>query len=184
VASGSGGTMTDDDLKQEMMQMFDRGALDITQADVRERLFELFGETGMYQTFNLDATRARMENKGMKANPPIPPTFMPMIEDLKTHYDIHAQAIKSLEFDRLSPESKEMLMTHAMETKQAMIAMMPPPGAVPPPPPGPGPKPGPPGLDHQASHGKPTGSPAIPKGQGNAPVGASHGAPPAPPPVQ
>lgn len=177
VASSSGAAMTDDDLKAEMMQMYDRGALDLGQVDVRERLFELFGETGMMQTFNLDATRARMENKGMKQAPPIPPTFMPEIEDLNVHLGIHAQAIKSLEFDRLQPPSKQMLMTHYMETKQALVMMQQAMAAQAPPKPG-----DKPGLAEQAGKGKPTTSPAIPHSQGTQPIGASHGAPPSSPP--
>lgn len=175
VATSSGAAMTDDDLKKEMMDLFDRGALDISQVDVRERLYELFGETGMMSTFNLDATRARMENKGMKQSPPVPPTFMPLIEDLQVHLAIHIQAVKSLEFDRLSPDSKEMLMTHVMETKQALMIQ----SAPPPPPPGAGPNE--PGTAGQASKGKPTVSTHIPKGQGVQPVGASRGAPPSQP---
>lgn len=198
LSSPHGLPRTQDELKQEMLNLFDRGALDMQQVEVRERVFELFGETGMMDQFNLDATRARMENKGMKQVPPIgpdgqplppqpgqppigpvEPTFMPMIEDLQVHYNIHAEAIKSMEFDSLPLANKTMLLTHTLETKQALMAMQmgapPPPGA----PPGSGAPPPPSGTGHLASHGKATGGTQH-HGQGIQPLGASHGAPPSP----
>jgi hypothetical protein len=205
LGSAKGLPRTQDELRAEMLDMFDKGAIDITQSDVREKIFELFGETGMMAQFNLDATRARMENKNMKRVPkmgpngqplppmpgqppdgPIPPTFMPMIEDLKVHLDIHGEAIKSLEFDSLPPPNKTMMIQHYLETKMAMeaIAAGQPMGAGGPGEPagaGPGdtaggpPKPRGPGL---GSHGHPTTA-THHQGQGIQPIGASKGAPPA-----
>src|SRR6185369_1807666 len=42
VASAKGLPRTQDELKTEMLNLFDRGALDLSQVDVRERVFELF----------------------------------------------------------------------------------------------------------------------------------------------
>ena len=188
LATQHGLPRTQDELKQEFLNLFDRGALDMQQVEVRERVYQLFGETGMLSQFNLDATRARQENRGMKQTPPVPPTFMPEIEDLQTHYQIHIEEIKALEFDKLPPANKQLIIQHALATKQAMVmlaqqaaAQAPPPGG----PPGAGTPPGaqghpPAGTGHLASHGKPTGG-TQQHGQGIQPIGASHGAPPAPP---
>jgi len=182
LSSPHGLPRTQDEMKQEMLNLFDRGALDMKQVEVRERIFELFGETGMMTQFNLDAARARQENRNMKIQPqPIPPTFMPEIEDLEVHYQVHVEEVKALEFDKLPPPNKEMFLTHVLQTKQAMIAdqMAKAAAAAPPPKPG-GPPPPPTGTGHLASHGKPTGGTQH-HGQGIQPVGASKGAPPAPP---
>jgi hypothetical protein len=119
---------------------------------------------------------------------PIPPTFMPMIEDMKVHLDIHGEAIKALEFDSLPGPNKEMMIQHFMETKMAMEMMaagqpVQPgapgagPGAGPGASPGGPPEPRGPGL---SSHGHPTGGTQH-AGQGIQPIGASKGAPPAGP---
>lgn len=188
VASAHGLPRTQDELKQEMLNLFDRGALDMQQVDVRERVFELFGETGMMSQFNLDASRARQENRGMKLTPPVPPTFMPEIEDLQVHFQVHVEEIKALEFDKLPPPNKQLMIQHALATKQAMqmlaaqaaMAAAPPPGGPPHPPQPPGSAP-PTGTGHLASQGHPTGGTQH-HGQGIQPIGASHGAPPAPTP--
>jgi len=164
--------------------LFDRGALDMSQVEVRERVFELFGETGMMTMFNLDASRARQENRGMKMQPPVPPTFMPQIEDLQVHLQIHVEEIKALEFDKLPPDCKTLMIQHTLATQEAIkmkameVAQMqamaagaggPHPSGQPPPPAGTG---------AMASQGKPTGGTTV-HGQGIQPTGASHGAPPA-----
>jgi hypothetical protein len=182
LSSQRGLPRTQDELKQEMMNLFDRGALDMQQVEVRERIYELFGETGMMSQFNLDATRARQENRGMKMQPPVPPTFMPDIEDLSVHFQVHVEEIKALEFDKLPQDSKTLLIQHTLATKQAM-AMMAMQAAAGPGPGGPNaagspPHPPPAGTGHIASQGKPTGGTVL-HGQGIQPIGASHGAPPA-----
>lgn len=57
---------TRDERRQELMTMWDKGALDLNQPSVRQEVFELFGETGMMHTFNQDATNARLENNQIK----------------------------------------------------------------------------------------------------------------------
>jgi hypothetical protein len=57
---------TRDERRQELMTMWDKGALDLNQPSVRQEVFELFGETGMMHTFNQDATNARLENTQIK----------------------------------------------------------------------------------------------------------------------
>lgn len=227
MAADHGLPRTQDEMRQEMLALFDKKALDINDPNVKERMFRLFGETGMLTMFNLDATRARMENTLMKQGKP--PIFRPAIEDLQTHYAIHTEAVKSLTFDLLKPEFQEIFLAHIMETKQAMAPPPPPPqpssltitgkledmppaltdailedhGIHPPPPVPPPPahhvgKPLPPGVEahppsasphsgvpnrggpgNLPSQGKPSGSPLL-HGQGIQPIGASHGAPPAP----
>lgn len=118
IASKSGLPRTRDDRRQEMMTLFDKGALDIQDPNVKQKLFELFGDTGMMSTFNKDATRARMENATIQQGGQ--PMFMPEIEDLATHYGIHVDKIKSPDFLKWSPEAQQELIKHAMFTKQAM----------------------------------------------------------------
>lgn len=120
VASDHGLPRTRDDRRQEMMEMFDRGALDINDANVKEKLFELFGETGMFTQFSLDATRARAENKGMITKL-IKPVLMPLVEDMAVHLSVHAECIKSLEYDTYPPDVKTLLFDHYMETYEANI---------------------------------------------------------------
>lgn len=57
---------TRDERRQELMTLWDKGALDLNQPSVRQEVFELFGETGMMHTFNQDATNARLENSQIK----------------------------------------------------------------------------------------------------------------------
>jgi hypothetical protein len=119
LASQHGMPRTRDERKSEMMTMWDKGALDINQPDVRQRIYELFGETGMMKSFNLDATRARLENQAMKENGQV---LQPMvgIEDLGIHLFIHTSRVKSLEFDQWKPEAKQALMQHIQLTNQAL----------------------------------------------------------------
>lgn len=118
IAAAHGLPRTQDEMRQEMITLFDKKALDISDPGVKERLFQLFGETGMMTMFNLDATRARFENRMMKKGQP--PIFRPAIEDLQVHYALHTEAVKSLEFDRLPPQVQEIFLAHIMETKAAL----------------------------------------------------------------
>jgi hypothetical protein len=119
MSSDHGLPRTRDDRRQEMMELYDRGALDVNDANVREKLFELFGETGMFQSFNKDATRARAENRGFLQGKA--PMFLPDVEDLAVHFSLHAEQIKSLEFDTWPEEAKVALLDHTMATKQALL---------------------------------------------------------------
>lgn len=66
VPSQHGLPRTRDERRQELMTLWDKGALDLNQPSVRQEVFELFGETGMMHTFNQDATNARLENNDIK----------------------------------------------------------------------------------------------------------------------
>lgn len=66
IPSQHGLPRTRDERRQELMTMWDKGALDLNQPSVRAEVFELFGETGMMHTFNQDATNARLENTEIK----------------------------------------------------------------------------------------------------------------------
>lgn len=138
--------------RNEMIALFDQGALDINDFHVRERLFELFGETGMFQTFNADATRARLENKKMMDGQFV--QVKPEIEDLAVHRSVHLDAIKSLGFDKLAPQVQQIMIEHFMETDMAFKASqlpLVPPGAPPAAPPQPPP----------SAKGKKTNAPPI-----------------------
>jgi hypothetical protein len=108
-----------DELRQEMMQLFDKQALDINDVHVREKLFELFGETGMFQTFNADATRARLENKTMRSGVKV--EVKAELEDLNVHLSTHLAAVKSLGFDQLPPPVQQLFIEHVFETQMALL---------------------------------------------------------------
>ncbi len=120
---------TRDERRQEMITLFDRGLLDINDPGVRQKGFELFGETGMLGTFNKDATRARMENALIKSGQP--PLFMPEIEDKAVHLSIHGDIIKSPDFLKWPQPQQQAMIQHYMQTKQALAAEQPPQSANP-----------------------------------------------------
>lgn len=66
IPSTHGLPKTRDERRQEMLTLWDKGALDIQQPSVRKEIYELFGNTGMMQSFNKDATNARLENTAIK----------------------------------------------------------------------------------------------------------------------
>src|SRR5439155_3915672 len=125
---------TRDEKRQEMMTLFDKGALDITQPPVRQKVYELFGETGMMQSFNKDATNARLENQQFRTGtggdggnmgagaPYAPPDIhpMPLIEDLAIHLYFHKDQAKSQDFQKWDPAAKQALIEHIMETQEAL----------------------------------------------------------------
>lgn len=124
VSSSHGLPRTRDERKQEMMELFDRGALDLSDPSVRERIHELFGETGIMSAFNLDATRARMENKMMmETGQPIPPKPYPL-EDSQVHLGIHLMAFKSLTFDQWKPPSQQAMLEHLQITVQQVDQLL------------------------------------------------------------
>jgi len=125
IASRTGLPRTRDERRQEMMTLYDQGALDINDPAVKQKLFELFGDTGMMSAFNKDATRARTENSAIKSGGE--PLFMPEIEDLATHYGIHSDQIKSQDFLKWDPVAQQKLLQHAIETKDALAALNAPP---------------------------------------------------------
>lgn len=128
VSSDHGLPRTRDELRQEMMMLFDKGALDINDPSVREKVFQLFGETGMMQSFNKDATNARLENQAMKAGATnIKP--MPLIEDMAVHLYFHKDQAKSRDFQKWQQSAQQALIEHIMETQMEMAKMAgPPPG--------------------------------------------------------
>jgi hypothetical protein len=139
IASDHGLPRTKDELRQEMMTLFDKGALDVNDPSVRQKIYELFGETGLQASFNKDATNARLENQAFKhgadGSQPgqyVPPEIhpMPMIEDMPVHLYFHKDQAKSQDFKKWPPDGQQALIEHIMETMQEMaLAMGPPPGA-------------------------------------------------------
>ena len=128
VASDHGLPRTRDELRQEMMVMFDKGALDINDPAVRQKVYQLFGETGMMQSFNKDATNARLENQEFKNGAPagsIQP--QPLIEDMAVHLYFHKDQAKSRDFQKWPQPAQQALIQHIMETQQEMAQMMAPP---------------------------------------------------------
>lgn len=117
---------TRDERRQEMMMLFDKGALDMTDPGVKQQVFELFGETGMLRTFNKDATNARIENQlfktgaGEPGQPYQKPNIVPMpiIEDMAVHIYFHKDAAKSRDFQKWDPMAKQALIEHIMATQQ------------------------------------------------------------------
>lgn len=119
---------TRDERRQEMMMLFDKGALDITDPGVKQRVFELFGETGLMQSFNRDATNARLENQLFKTGSDMPgqpyqlPQIqpLPLIEDMNIHMYFHKDAAKARDFQKWRPEAKQALIRHIMATTDEM----------------------------------------------------------------
>ena len=122
VATKHGLPKTRDERRREMMELFDAGALDIQDPNVKQKVFELFGETGMMQTFNLDASRARRENALMREGQPV--MVMPEIEDLEVHLSQHLNKAKSSEFDLWEPVPKQLMIEHIIETRLALSAQV------------------------------------------------------------
>lgn len=122
VPTSHGLPRTRDEKRNDMLALYDRGALDIQDPGVKIRISELFGETGMEQMFNRDATRARAENDMMKLGQKS--TFMPDIEDLQVHLFVHGEHIKRLDFDKYPDGSKKTFLEHYMETKMALAQLM------------------------------------------------------------
>jgi hypothetical protein len=118
VATSHGLPKTRDERRQEMMALFDKGALDIQDPNVKQKIFQLFGETGMMKTFNLDASRARRENNLMRQGQPV--QVMPEFEDMAVHLSQHLDKIKGADFDSWPPGPKQLLMEHTLETRNAM----------------------------------------------------------------
>ena len=122
-ATSHGLPRTRDERRQELMLLWDRGALDLTQPEVRQKIAELFGETGMMRTFNKDATNARLENRefldGSTAEQIKP---LVGIEDLEVHLFFHKDQIKSQDFRKWPQPSQAALMQHTMETQAALEA--------------------------------------------------------------
>lgn len=161
---------TRDERRQELMSLYDQGALDASDPSVKQTIFELFGDIGMESQFNLDATRARKENQDMKAGKPA--RVMPEIEDLATHAAIHKEQIKSLDFDNWPPVGQELLLQHTLETVAALAMLnAPPPQAE-----GHLPKP-----NGAAPGGEPARAPGNGKQSGGRPPGSPPKAPTAPP---
>src|SRR5262245_13299701 len=127
IATSHGLPRTRDERRQEMMLLYDKGALDINDPSVKQKIFELFGDTGMMQNFNLDATRARMNVRKIKDSggmQPLPdgsmpmtalPQFRPGIDDPEVHHAIATDAAKNLDFDNWPPASQAALMGYIQQ---------------------------------------------------------------------
>ena len=132
VASDHGLPRTKDELRQEMMVMFDKGALDVNDPSVQQKIYQLFGETGMKTAFNKNATNARLENQAFRTGTDptgqqyIPPEIhpMPIIEDLAVHLYFHKDQALSQDFKKWPPEAQQALIEHTMETEQELQMMM------------------------------------------------------------
>lgn len=117
-ASTHGLPQTRDEKRQDLLDLYDRKMLDTSDPDVKTRINELFGESGIDNEFNLDATRARWENGQLSHGQEV--QFMPEVEDLATHLAIHGKLIKRLDFDKLDDNIKQAILEHYMETKMAL----------------------------------------------------------------
>lgn len=128
VSSSHGTPKTRDERRQEFMVLWDKGALDLSDPTVRNKIYELFGETGMQQSFNQDATNARIENQEFKAWTPMMPPLeihpMPLIEDMAVHLYFHKFQAKSQTFRKWPPANKQLLIQHIIETQMEMMKMM------------------------------------------------------------
>lgn len=131
IATSAGLPKTRDERRQEMLELFDRGALDINDPQVKEKVFELFGETGLMASFNDDARRMRLNIRRMKQGVPV--EFRPGIDDTGVHLGIALEAAKSLDFDRWPPESQQLLIQYIMNLRTVQALETPPPQSDAPP---------------------------------------------------
>jgi hypothetical protein len=53
-----------------------------------------------------------------------PPRFMPMVEDLIVHNEIHKEAIKALDFDSWDIKAQDAMIIHQQETQEALAEML------------------------------------------------------------
>lgn len=121
VATMTGLPRTRDERRQEMMLLFDKGALDVSDPNVREKLFELFGETGMMKTFSDDARRARVNIRSIRTTGKSAP-FRPGIDDAATHIGIAMETAKGLDFDAWAPPAQEALYAYIQSVQQQVDA--------------------------------------------------------------
>lgn len=136
LASNTGAPRTKEDIKAEMFELAQGGLLDVNDPSVKQKIFEVVGETGMMDDFNADATNARLENEQFKAGTAdpsmqgqgqyVPPEIhpQPLIEDLAVHLYFHKKMAKSRQFKRWPQPAQVALIQHIMETQQAMMEMM------------------------------------------------------------
>lgn len=124
VSTTHGLPKTRDERRQELMALWDRGALDLSQPEVRQKIAELFGETGMMRSFNKDATNARLENQAIK-NGATDIHPMPLVEDMDVHLFFHKDQAKSQDFRKWTPEAQQALFAHIIETQnEQQMAMI------------------------------------------------------------
>lgn len=124
VSTKHGLPRTRDERRMEMLELWDRGMLDPSDINVKSTLVELFGETGMMQQFNKDATRARLENEQIKAGLLAQPAVLVGIEDLAVHAEVHKEQVKALDFDKWDPAAKQILIDHTLKTVEALQVQM------------------------------------------------------------
>ena len=130
VATASGLPKTRDEKRQEMMTLYDKQALDLNDPNVKQKVFELFGDTGMMKTFNADARRARMNMRRIRAGSPA--NFRPGIDDVSVHLGIALETAKNLDFEKWPSEAQQMLEQYIQQLRQAQSVEPPPPGGAPP----------------------------------------------------
>jgi len=119
VSTTQGLPRTRDERRQELMALWDKGALDLTQPEVRQKIAELFGETGMMKSFNKDATNARLENQAISQGATdIHP--MPLVEDMEVHLFFHKDQAKSQDFRKWPQPTQAALYQHIIETTNAL----------------------------------------------------------------
>ncbi len=125
IATSNGLPRTRDERRQEMMVLFDKGALDTNDPQVRQKLFELFGDTGMMDNFNEDATRARYVVRSIKEKAVAPP-FRAGIDDPNIHESIATSAAKQMDFEQWPPPSQQALIAYIQSTQQVIQQQTPP----------------------------------------------------------
>jgi len=121
-STNAGLPKTRDEQRQEMMVLFDKGALDVTDSNVRQKVFELFGETGMMKTFNDDARRARLNVRMIRSGQPM--MFRSGIDDPNVHLGIALEAAKALDFDKWEPPIQNLLYTYISEVQAAQALLL------------------------------------------------------------
>ncbi len=116
-ATAAGLPKTRDEKRQELMTLYDKQALDLSDPNVKGKVFELFGETGMMKTFNADARRARLNVRRMRVGQPA--EFRQGIDDANVHLGIALETAKGLDFDKWQPAAQQLLKAYIEAVRQA-----------------------------------------------------------------
>jgi hypothetical protein len=128
-ATAAGLPKTRDEKRQEMITLFDKGALDLNDPNVKQKVFELFGDTGLFRTFNDDARRARFNVRKMAAGQAA--EFRSGIDNTDIHLGIALETAKNLDFDKWPPEAQKLVFDYIALVRQAKEMEAPPAPPVP-----------------------------------------------------
>lgn len=96
-----------------VMELVDKGAIDLSSEKNRDRLRQMAGAADFSEDVDLDRKRAEDENERMYRGEPVPTT---KVEDLMTHADVHTAEMKTDRFMEQPAEIQDLFYRHVAET--------------------------------------------------------------------